>query len=100
MQVNIIPAWTATWTAAEAEAQLKDFHFNGPGWYNDIEGQKTTMLVIPASDDVVYTGSWRDPIDKSPWRQQWTKDQRFRFLVYNENPCHSFNAIANAPTRN
>ncbi len=97
-RIDFLPNGVSYYTAEQAEAQLKDFTFKGPGWYPALDGQ-SAILVIPDSDDLVYTGSWRDPVEKSPWRQRWPKEQLFAFYIYDSRPFNAFNAIVNAPSR-
>jgi hypothetical protein len=90
------PDWTKRWTAREAEEQLHNFKFSGPGWYLS---PSDTLLVVPDSD-VEYAGSYKDRVEKGPWRGKWPEDQLFWFIVYNgRDPSNSFNALANAPVR-
>ena len=105
MQVrNFEPGYAKCYTASEAEHELTNFKFSGPGWYIT---KTDTMLVVP-DGDVEYTGSRRkstissckDNPKKGPWKQVWKAGQKFWFFVYNErNPSDSFNAICNAPVR-
>jgi hypothetical protein len=89
--VSVTPDWEKVWTAAEAEEQLTNFRFTGPGWYS---GKKDTLLVLPA-DEVDTDNHWI-----GVWKQRWPPKQLFRFCVYSgHDPANSFNAIANAPVR-
>jgi hypothetical protein len=96
MQIrNFEPDYAKCYTASEAEHELTNFKFIGPGWYIT---KTDTLLVVP-DGDVEYTGSIVAS-KKSPWRQSWKAGQKFWFFVYNgRNPADSFNAITNAPTR-
>ncbi len=80
------PDWVAYWTAAEAEKQLSNFKFCGPGWYYT---KKDTVLVIPHIRSIEET-----------WHSKFSADELFEFCVYNDrNPSDAFNSLANAPTR-
>ena len=97
MQVrNFEPDYAKCYTASEAEHELTNFKFSGPGWYIT---KTDTLLVVP-DGDVEYLGSYKDNPKKGPWRQSWKAGQKFWFFVYNgRNPSDSFNAINNAPVR-
>lgn len=91
---NIGPDWMHFWTAAEANEQLLDFRFTGPGWYI---GKTEAMLVVPIDEPLSRIGN-----------QQWTiwrmvppppADRRYLFMFYSESPMNSLNALANAPVR-
>jgi len=72
----VLPSWTQVYTIAEAEEQLKDFKFKGPGWYKKGED---TLLVLP-----------NDP-----------KGTTYLFAVYNYRDARvSFQNIAALPVRN
>ena len=88
MQVRTFePDWARCWTASEAEHELVNFKFSGPGWYIT---ETDTLLVVPDGDVP----------KKGPWKQEWRAGQKFWFFVYNgHNPFDSFNAINNAPVR-
>ena len=80
------PDWTNTYTAWKAEQELKDFKFEGPGWY--LVGDDT-LLVIPVDRNMPEI-----------WNKTWTETERFNFHYYvGRNPASIFNAIVNAPTR-
>lgn len=84
---NLEPDWMNLWTAPQAEQQLKDFKFTGPGWYLT---KTDSMLVIPDSSR---------PILQS-WAAKRLSGEYFKFLVWNKaNPCAAFNNVANAPVR-
>lgn len=85
--VDFSPDWSYRWTAAEAECELKDFKFLGPGWYVT----KTDVLLVASIDEVERA---------DPWRQQWPEDACFIFLHYHSRSLFdALNALANAPTR-
>lgn len=99
MQVrNFEPDWARCWTASEAEHELANFKFSGPGWYVT---KTDTLLVVPDGDvDVEYTGSYKNNPERGPWKRARRAGQKFWFFVYDgRNPVDSFNAIANAPAR-
>ena len=80
------PDWSEVWTAAQAEAQLEEFKFTGPGFYRH---NGDTLLVIPV-----------DRPASQMWHQAFRPDEQFEFNVYNAtDPADWFNLIANAPTR-
>ena len=70
MDPAIVPDWTKTWTAGEAEAELVAFEFKGPGWYM---GGPDTMLVLPIDRPLEHMG-----------HQRFTETERFRFHVWND----------------
>ena len=84
MQVrDFEPDYAKVFTASEAEVQLKDFTFLGPGWYHT---RTDSLLVVPDAELAD---------DQRPWGLEWPKDQRFWFFVYNgRNPYSSFKAVA------
>jgi hypothetical protein len=68
--MQFLPDWHQLWTIAEAEAQLKDFKFDGPGLYlTDTD----TMVVMP-SDDTRQT-IWK--------RRKPSVETKYHFYVYN-----------------
>ena len=94
--VDFFPDWSHNWTVAEAERELRDFKFIGPGWYVT----KTDVLLVAPLDEVERTGSIKGDLEKDPWRQRWPEDARFSFNVYSgRSPFDALNALANAPTR-
>jgi len=93
--LDITPDWTMIRTARGAEEEFAGFKWRGPGWYTDLSGQ--TLLAIPMSDDVRWFPDMSP--DMNPWKQSWPEDQNFLFLSYSAPPYESFNAVANAPTR-
>lgn len=100
MFLNIQPDWSKIWTAAEAEAELPEFKFDGPGWYRD--GKTDSILVIPTGP---VTYPMPDDVDGKKlyvWRgkKQWPLTQTFQFNVYSRRDMATvFNAIVNAPCR-
>lgn len=83
--VDFRPDWDTTYTAQEAEVQLKGFKFSGPGWYLT---ETDTVLVAPSE------------AHRQPWRAVWPDDTKFRFFVWNRTGLGDvFNFIANAPVR-
>ncbi len=95
---NFEPDWARCWTASEAEHELTNFKFLGPGWYLT---KTDTMLVVP-DGDVEYTGAEQvqNNPKRGPWKRAWRAGQKFWFFIYNgRNPVDSFNAIACAPVR-
>lgn len=71
--------WTQRWTPEESEEQLKDFKFEGPGWYVDpvAGGKVDSILVLPGPE--------------SEW---------FYFHVWNDRDARkAFSLIVNLPTR-
>lgn len=86
---SFIPTWQKTWTAEEAENQLKNFKFSGPGWYLS---DSDSMLVIPSD--------WEDCHTSPMFKGIWTKGDRFVFYMWNGfNPGYLFGEISYAPTR-
>ena len=80
------PDWQEVWTADQANKELIDFTFNGPGWYRH---RADTLLVIPIERD---SDKWG--------HHSWSRQEKFLFCVYNgRSPANSFNAIINLPTR-
>lgn len=89
------PDWCKRLTATEAEEQLTNFRFLGPGWYVT---QTDTLLVVPDAD-VKYPYPPGDA-KEGPWHNLWHRDQKFWFFVYSgRTPFEAFNALVNAPTR-
>lgn len=88
---EISPDWTQTWRASDAERELHDFKFKGPGWYIT---ETYVVLVVPTGGILPKVDSqWAGP-------EQWDSDQLFKFYVYNgRNPCEAFNQLVNAPVR-
>lgn len=81
------PDWTAIWTQKEAEAELNDFRYMGPGFYHTAGGD--SMVVMPVARAVEDT-----------WNSAGPDDEKFHFLVYNNrNICEAVNLLVNAPTR-
>ncbi len=79
-------SWTARWTVAEAEAQLPNFRWDGPGIYVNKED---SMLVMPT----------RRPLDTF-WNYLQGPDEVFEFLVFNgDNVTDFINILSQAPTR-
>lgn len=86
-RISFQPDWTAHWTKTQAEKELHDFTFRGPGWYHTTAGD--TLLVIPTERDF-------EP-DKAIWNAPTNDNELFQFCVYNNrNPFASFNTIVNA----
>ena len=98
MQVrNFEPDYTKLYTASEAEYELTNFKFLGPGWYI---AKTETLLVVPNADVEKYTAPHQESLNKGPWKQVWDIDQLFWFFFYEgNNPLDSFDAITNAPIR-
>ena len=89
---EFMPDWRQRMTAAQAEEQLHNFQFKGPGWYT-YAGD--TLLVVP-------DGQFEYPprLESNVWEARWPDTQVFWFMVYaKRNPSVAFNAIANAPSR-
>jgi hypothetical protein len=79
--------WSRMYTAEQAEEELREFKFEGPGWY--LGKNNDVLLVIPCDREI-----------KDWWHKKWEERERFYFMVYNNrNPADAFNAIVNAPTR-
>lgn len=87
MSLDFTPDWKKLYTAEQANEDLQDFKFEGPGWYLIKED---TLLVVPV-----------DTSTKSlPWKREWPKDQLFLFMVWNgSNPRDALNSVINAPVR-
>jgi len=91
-----MPNWSDVYTAAQAERELSNFKFKGPGWY--IRKIPAT-LTAPAEIDIVLVIAIDRPVETA-WHQAFTADERFEFNVYNDRcPFDDFSAIVNAPTR-
>lgn len=85
VRIQLTPDWSKLMTGSEAEVELKDFKFLGPGWYVT---KTDTMLVSP------------DEETRKPWVQTWPADMKFRFHCWNNTDVGDyFNAAINAPTR-
>jgi hypothetical protein len=79
--------YSSIWTAAEANEQLKDFRFTGPGWYFT---KTDTVLVWPLDRN--------DP--ETFWHQKYKADEHFRFYIWNFPSASLGMALAaRAPTR-
>jgi len=87
------PDWNEYYTAKDAEEELTGFKFTGPGWYIGEDGN--AMLVVPDEPlELLKDGTWNF------WaKKKWPVHQMFRFMMFDGNPCQSFNAAVNAPTR-
>jgi hypothetical protein len=80
----VTPDWSETWTAVQAEVELGNFKFIGPGFYH-CKGD--TILAIPL-----------DRPREETWSQKFEPDERFEFNVWN-GPGPDLNLLASAPTR-
>ncbi len=84
--VMLKPSWTARWTVAEAEAELPDFRWDGPGIYYNKED---SMLVMPT----------RRPLHTF-WHLVSGPDEVFEFLIFNgDNVADFINILSQAPSR-
>lgn len=58
------PDWSQSWTGEVSEDQLKDFKFEGPGWYvypNTKDGTVDTILALPTeTPDLFRFHVWND----------------------------------------
>jgi hypothetical protein len=80
---TFMPDRSAVWTAEKAESELKDFKFNGTGWYI---GKTDTMLVLPCGN--------------SEKGEKEGEKEVYRFCVYNgRNPVNAFTWVIRAPVR-
>lgn len=85
--ISLVADWDCLWTASQAEKQLPDFKFLGPGWY--LTGTDA-MLVIPDSSRHILQN----------WASKRLPGEYFKFMVWNNsNPCQTFNNLANAPVK-
>lgn len=74
-------------TASEAEHELKDFEFKGPGWYIY---KSEAMLVVPTNR----------PKEKTFFVKCTDPNEKFYFHVYGSlDNVDSFGRCATAPTR-
>jgi len=66
----LIPAWSQVWTSEQAEKELANFKFKGPGLYlQDLE----FLLVVAVEAE--YEKVWRRA-------DLWPKDTKFSFYQY------------------
>lgn len=72
---QVRPDWGGRYTAKEAERQLKNFEFKGPGAYLT---ETDTLIVVPVE------------VTNSPWQQCWPEAAVFEFNVYN---CQFYETI-------
>lgn len=69
--MQVAPDWSRKYTPAQAEAQLKDFKFKGPGLYMT----KTDTMIVVRVEPIPY--------GTSPWKHAHRPDELFEFHVYN-----------------
>lgn len=79
-EFNFHPDWSKRWIPAVAEDELKDFKFDGPGWYyykNTKSGTVDTILALAGDDP------------------EW-----FTFHIWNDRDARiAFELVAGLPTR-
>lgn len=85
-EVTLLPVWSYIWTPKQAEKNLPDFIFKGPGIYE----YKNLHLIVLS----VYRTK------DSTWHQKFKDYERFEFNAYHHNAADTlFNLIVNAPMR-
>lgn len=95
--LSFTPDWTETMTVTEAEYELADFKFKGPGWY--IVKAPNSPLRRAMFDSILVLPK-ECPDDVDTFRQVWKDDALFTFHVYNNrNPAAIFSLFGSAPTR-
>lgn len=96
--IDFTPNWTSVWTATEAEHELPEFKFKGPGWYFS---DNDTLLVVPRRPVLIAENKQaRRHQPPDAWTEKWPPGSRFNFHVYkNCNPLEAFKAIMDAPVR-
>ena len=108
---DVMPDWQQIWTVAQAEKELINFKFRGPGIYPSpptatvdtllngkgrTVGAGDTMIVAPADQQAMSESyHWEG------WHQSgWKPEQLFCFLVYNgRSPALALSALSHAPVR-
>jgi hypothetical protein len=84
--ISFKPDYVEVWTARQAEEELDNFKFDGPGWYY-------------CGEDVMLVLACERPA-RSFWEKSFDETERFEFNIYNErNPEDVFALIAEAPRR-
>ena len=98
--MQLEPDWTMINVTPEIiEQQLKDFEFNGPGFYLT---QEDTLLIVPS--ECHQTKDDSQPIKvitrKTIWDSVWPSVTLFDVYVYNSSFNHLlFSVIRTAPVR-
>lgn len=85
---GLVPDWNQRWTAEQAEHELADFKFNGPGLYH--ANDKEFMIVVAEERHI-----------DTAWNHTMPSKEVFNFCVYTGDFTDSvFAVFCTIPTRN